>query len=319
MAALKRGAMEVDLIIEVDLIMLCGGVIWNGLIPMLQILTNLMMKNWIVSARPLGFLRDAIRSMTGGYLPKKCRWQDSVFTAPAVGLVTKGDGQFHSTSGLVQATAPFFFAVHPGQRASYGPIPKTTWEERFLTFDGPRAQEWLRCGLMPSHCKPVQIPPVCAEDAVLRHKQILAAIANHDPVSIDQAKTETEQWLLLLRAGAERADSENPAAVRIARLLKEWEAKPPVAVDLHAAAHLCGMSYPHWRAEFVKIAGIPPYRHLLTLRLQRAGRLLLETPLPVKEVSFLCGFRNIETFQRAFRDYSGLTPGNYRRQASATP
>jgi AraC-like DNA-binding protein len=51
------------------------------------------------------------------------------------------------------------------------------------------------------------------------------------------------------------------------------------------------------------------------VRLERAKDLLYRTDRPVKQVAAAVGFRNEKSFGRAFRQWVGLTPGEFRRQA----
>jgi len=48
------------------------------------------------------------------------------------------------------------------------------------------------------------------------------------------------------------------------------------------------------------------------VRRERAGQLLLRTTRPIKQVAEAVGFRNEKSFIRAFRGWTGLTPGEFR-------
>jgi len=51
------------------------------------------------------------------------------------------------------------------------------------------------------------------------------------------------------------------------------------------------------------------------VRLERARDLLLRTPQPVKQVAAAVGFRNEKSFARAFRQWTGQAPGEFRSAA----
>ncbi|MBV8620352.1 MAG: AraC family transcriptional regulator [Curvibacter sp.] len=53
------------------------------------------------------------------------------------------------------------------------------------------------------------------------------------------------------------------------------------------------------------------------VRRERATDLLLRTGKPVKQVAEAAGFRNEKSFMRAFRDWTGLSPAEFRRQTLA--
>jgi len=52
--------------------------------------------------------------------------------------------------------------------------------------------------------------------------------------------------------------------------------------------------------------------HVISLRLERARKLLTETGLSIKEIGIAVGYANPRSFNRIFKQYEGLTPGEYR-------
>lgn len=49
------------------------------------------------------------------------------------------------------------------------------------------------------------------------------------------------------------------------------------------------------------------------VRRSQAQRLLRSTTKPIKQIALAVGFRNEKSFARAFRDWTGMTPGTFRR------
>ena len=54
-------------------------------------------------------------------------------------------------------------------------------------------------------------------------------------------------------------------------------------------------------------------------RVEIARHALARGRAPIKRVAQAAGFRNEKSFSRAFRNWTGLTPRDFRRQASLTP
>jgi AraC-like DNA-binding protein len=77
-------------------------------------------------------------------------------------------------------------------------------------------------------------------------------------------------------------------------------------------AELAGISEPHLYAQFKKYLKLSPHQYIMRRRLLKAKRLLVSSPSGIKEISFECGFANIECFYRAFKKQCGLSPGSYR-------
>jgi len=87
---------------------------------------------------------------------------------------------------------------------------------------------------------------------------------------------------------------------------------PGRELTMEALAEISEMSIPHIHAQFKKNLGISPHQYILSRRLQRARNMLAGSSLSIKEISFECGFSNIESFYRAFKKYFEITPGDYR-------
>ena len=64
---------------------------------------------------------------------------------------------------------------------------------------------------------------------------------------------------------------------------------------------------------FKKRLGVSPQEYLMQTRIQRARLLLLETDLPVQEVSQSVGYENPLTFSKIFKNYYGESPKLYRQ------
>lgn len=78
-----------------------------------------------------------------------------------------------------------------------------------------------------------------------------------------------------------------------------------------AKAHYVSSS--HLSRIFFRTTGYHFKEYLLLLRLNEARRLLLTTRLPVADVGYACGYRDVNHFIRSFQEHEGMTPGRYRK------
>lgn len=69
----------------------------------------------------------------------------------------------------------------------------------------------------------------------------------------------------------------------------------------------------HFIRVFGKRYGEPPSALLRRLRLEQAQRMLRSTHMTVQDVAVACGFADVGTFTRAYRQKYGKTPGTNRR------
>jgi len=62
-------------------------------------------------------------------------------------------------------------------------------------------------------------------------------------------------------------------------------------------------------------AGCSPNTFIRTLRLRRAAQLLTESQMTVTEITYAVGFSDLKYFRTIFRDYFGVTPGDYLKRS----
>jgi len=75
----------------------------------------------------------------------------------------------------------------------------------------------------------------------------------------------------------------------------------------------CDVHPAHFARAFHRTFRCTPGEYLRRVRLQRAARLLLDSSLPVTEVSLRCGFADQSHFTHVFTRQMGLSPAAYRR------
>lgn len=93
------------------------------------------------------------------------------------------------------------------------------------------------------------------------------------------------------------------------------EYRREIALDELAAA--VGLSKYYFAREFRRITGYSFIAYLNAVRCEKAKELLAGDTLSVGDVARGCGFSNQSYFTRTFKDYTGHTPGDYRKQHEA--
>ena len=84
------------------------------------------------------------------------------------------------------------------------------------------------------------------------------------------------------------------------------------AIKLQAIAHSLNLSVSHLSNLFRTTLGMSPTRFIQQVRQARARTMLLESPLSVKEIAALVGFRDKSHFNREFKKHFGDTPKGLR-------
>ena len=93
-----------------------------------------------------------------------------------------------------------------------------------------------------------------------------------------------------------------------ADIKKEWS-----VVDLAVAA---AMSRSVFSDRFRELVGVPPMVYVARWRMLKAQNFLLESNMPVSQISEHVGYGSEFAFAKTFKKIIGVAPGDYRRTAN---
>jgi len=85
-------------------------------------------------------------------------------------------------------------------------------------------------------------------------------------------------------------------------------------IDLADAARVASLERTYFCRFFRHKVGVGFRQWLNEIRIQRAEELLSEHNLAITEVALAVGFRDLRTFERAFKRVAGVTPHAYKRR-----
>lgn len=85
-------------------------------------------------------------------------------------------------------------------------------------------------------------------------------------------------------------------------------------VYMESVCKKVNMSLYYFSSLFKKVFGLPPVQYLIQLRIDHAKRLLLDEERSISEIAELCGFCNINYFDKMFKEKSGFTPKDFRKR-----
>ena len=89
-------------------------------------------------------------------------------------------------------------------------------------------------------------------------------------------------------------------------------------VNIEKLATDLNVGYSYFRQMFRKYTGISPTQYHLSLRIQKAKDLLVSTDLSFKEIANDLGFESYFYFSRIFKDKTGKSPMEFRKDHQQT-
>jgi AraC family transcriptional regulator len=112
-----------------------------------------------------------------------------------------------------------------------------------------------------------------------------------------------------------RATHHGLGKARLGRVLEFIRTHIEENIGIDDLASVACLSPFHFARMFRTSMGVPPHRYLSSLRLERSKEALARSDKPLAEIALAACFSTQANFTRAFRMATGMTPGDFRRQA----
>lgn len=107
-------------------------------------------------------------------------------------------------------------------------------------------------------------------------------------------------------------DPDSEAAKRIEQSIAYMRQHLNRPLQIAKLAQVAHISASHYFVLFKRCVGYSPMEYFIRLRMQRAGQMLANTSLSVKEVAADLGYDDPFYFSRVFKSVHGTAPSNYR-------
>ncbi len=199
--------------------------------------------------------------------------------------------------------APVVFLTAPDHYFEYGSLDGNR-DHYWICFLGERCRRYLESGLfVPGAVFPVDDHAFFPQ---FRHLMELVAQGrqNHAVPALELLLVQ------LLESRPERGDDWELLRREIAETPeKDW--------DFHREARNRHISYNYFNRLFRRYCGTSPHAYLVSCRLRRAARLLLDPERPLREVAGAVGIGSEYYFSRLFKAHYGISPGAYRKEFKA--
>jgi AraC family transcriptional regulator len=100
----------------------------------------------------------------------------------------------------------------------------------------------------------------------------------------------------------------------LSRVLERMDAHLQEPIVVSELAETAGLSMFHFSRTFHQSMGTSPYQYLLARKIERAKLLLADSNKSIAEVATIVGFTRQNHFARVFREYTSLSPNEFRRR-----
>lgn len=127
----------------------------------------------------------------------------------------------------------------------------------------------------------------------------------------DRIRGEHEQQRVPLR---HIVGTSQPKLLEVVALM---EANIEEPLEIEELATCVGVSKRQIERLFERYLGCSPSRYYLTIRVNRARQLLLQTPMTIIEVATACGFVSTPHFSKCYRGFFGVQPSSERGTKNA--
>ena len=125
---------------------------------------------------------------------------------------------------------------------------------------------------------------------------------------VDRERGERERQFVPLRA---RIGASHEGLLKVAELMERNIERP---LTLEQIAARTGLSPRQIERLFKRYLGCVPKHYYQQVRLRRARELLLQTSMPIIDITTACGFQSPPHFSRCYRAHFGCAPSAERRQ-----
>ncbi|WP_159888355.1 response regulator transcription factor [Paenibacillus puerhi] len=148
-------------------------------------------------------------------------------------------------------------------------------------------------------------------------RKLIEAVEEAIHAQEQRERVETMEKLvdpLLMHAKAETKQYSPPIRQAV-QFIEEQLHEPLGMSDIAAQIHL-NPSY--FSSLFKEQTGLTFSEYVTRKRLQKAKELLVQTRIPVADISDRVGYQTAKYFIKLFKDYEGISPTQYRKQTAVT-
>ena len=220
----------------------------------------------------------------------------------------------HSPPMLVDG--PCAFMTIPMKHYNYGTENGKSRCHLFICFNGPRAEEYVKKGLIKRDED--KITRIHDSERFFKNMREVDLALEETPPAYSRAVNLLEALLLQLFEERKLHGTQGDSSLqkKILDLAESIKNTPVLDWDFKKEAEILSLSYPHFRRLFERFIGFPPCHYLRNCRLNLAARDLCAGEKTIAQIAEDSCFYDVHHFSRVFKERFTLPPAAYRREFS---
>jgi AraC-like DNA-binding protein len=246
------------------------------------------------------------RYSLNGKSPSRISFPPRYFEFYCISHLIEGRGCYRAADGSTRIMEPGdAVIVSPKYVHCYGGF-KDSYVEDTINFCGRVADSFLRCGIIRNG--------VVKAGTARRLKPIIELAI--DPAKDSQIQANIALEKLLVSLYVERQDSRTGEKYSYLRtLLAEIQASPGKWWSIDEMAEFCNLSEMQFRRVFKAHTGMGPKDYVDGLKIQTASEKILSSDDKISKIAESLGYLDPFHFSRRFRQITGLSPREFRRNS----
>lgn len=208
--------------------------------------------------------------------------------------------------------------VHTVRKVNSCHYKSFIFPEKFLSFYfGSPAEKTVERFIGQESFPILHIENISKNKAVTKCLQKLSELENNktELYEYEVLTTLCTLWLELCRVVdlPEKRQKKNSVSERMAEFLQYIDGHYSEEISLDKLAESAHVSKSECMRCFRKSLATTPYKYLTEYRLSKAAALLRETDKPISDIAADTGFGQPSHFGKCFREKTGLSPSEYRK------
>jgi AraC-like DNA-binding protein len=228
--------------------------------------------------------------------------------------ITRGRGTFSAGEKTWNAEPGSAFLVLPGLKHRYRPDTETGWHESWVGFKGSYFNKLAREGFLAE--EHIFFTLGLNDFVTGLFDRIFDEVRRQKPLYQMKACSAVLALLGELLSRSRRQDQPDAYEKIVEKAKYLMASNIYGALNLPSIAGQIGISTSRLNEIFKQFTSMTPYQYYIHIKIHKAGDLLTQEDLSVKEAAWRMGFEDQYYFSRLFKNKTGIVPSEWKKYSN---